>query len=371
MDDDNLIYKIGIGLIPGIGDVMAKKLISYCGGVEAVFREKKSVLMKVPGVGEVLASAVLSQQILQKAEDEMAFIQRHQIGYIYFLDDNYPQRLKNCSDAPVIFYYKGNVNFDAPKIVSIVGTRQATQYGKDLCNQLVDELCQRNHHPIVVSGLAYGIDICAHRAALRNKIPTIAVLGHGLSQIYPAAHTATAREIVREGGALLTEFLSDSLIDRNNFVRRNRLIAGLADLTVVVESHVRGGALITADLANSYNRDVFAYPGRLTDDSSIGCNWLIKTNKANLLQSVADIEYLMNWNATESPVSVQLDIFPAISHKEETILKSLRTHGECTIDKLSIDVEMPVSEVSTLLLTLELLGYVHSLPGKVYKAVGS
>ena len=364
---DDLKYKIGIGLIPGVGDILAKKLISYCGGVEAVFCEKKQALMKVPNVGEVLANSILNHNILKKAEKEIDFIFRNHIQYSFYLDDDYPVRLKNCPDSPVIFYYKGDVDFNHPKIVSIVGTRQATQYGRDLCNKLVDELCQRNHQPIIVSGLAYGIDICAHRATLRNGLPTIAVLAHGLAQLYPAAHAATAREITRQG-ALLTEFLSDAPIDRNNFVRRNRLIAGLADLTIVVESHSRGGALITADIANSYNRDVFAVPGRLTDESSSGCNWLIKTNKANLLQSVADIEYLMGWDNNQK-APVQRELFPAVSPEEESILRILKENGELSIDELAVALQMSVSRTSTFLLNLELSGLVHSLPGKVYKTV--
>ncbi|MDR1171611.1 MAG: DNA-processing protein DprA [Bacteroidales bacterium] len=364
---DDLKYKIGIGLIPGVGDILTKKLISYCGGVEAVFREKKAALIKIPNVGEVLANSIANHDVLAKAEKEVDFIFKHHISYSFYLDDDYPVRLKNCLDSPVIFFYKGDVDFECPKIVSIVGTRQASSYGKDICNRLVDELYQRNHHPVIVSGLAYGIDICAHKAALRNGLLTVAVLGHGLAQVYPAAHAATAREITGQG-ALLTEFLSDSPIDRNNFVRRNRLIAGLADLTVVVESNIRGGALITADIANSYNRDVFACPGRLTDERSAGCNWLIKTNKANLLQSVADIEYLMGWdNGQKTPV--QRELFPVISAEEETVLRALKESGECPIDTLGIALQMPVSKVSTLLLSLELNGLVHSLPGKVYKAV--
>ncbi|MDR1153079.1 MAG: DNA-processing protein DprA [Bacteroidales bacterium] len=364
---NDLKYKIGIGLIPGVGDIQAKKLISYCGGVEAVFREKKAALMKIPSVGEALANSIANHDVLAKAEKEVDFIFKHHIGYSFYLDDDYPVRLKNCPDSPVIFFYKGDVDFEHPKIVSIVGTRQATPYGKDLCNRLVDELCRRNHHPVIVSGLAYGIDICAHKAALRNGLPTIAVLGHGLAQIYPAAHAATAREITGQG-ALLTEFPSDRPIDRNNFVRRNRLIAGLADLTIVVESNIRGGALITADIANSYNRDVFACPGRLTDECSVGCNWLIRTNKASLLQSVADIEYLMGWDNNQK-APVQRKLFPTVSPEEETILRLLKEGGECPIDTLGVALQMPVSKVSTLLLSLELNGLVHSLPGKVYQAV--
>jgi len=364
---NDLKYKIGIGLIPGIGDILAKKLISYCGGVEAVFSEKKAALMKIPGVGETLANSIVHHDGLAKAEKETEFISKHHINCAFYLDDDYPSRLKNCPDSPVIFFYMGDVDFEHPKIVSIVGTRKATTYGKDICNKLVDELFQCNHKPIVVSGLAYGIDVCAHRAALRNGLPTVAVLGHGLKQLYPTAHTATAREII-SNGALLTEFLSDTRIERNNFVRRNRLIAGLADLTVVVESDMRGGALITADIANSYYRDVFAFPGRLTDVFSSGCNWLIKTNKANLLQSVADIEYLMGWDK-QPQAPVQRELFPEISAEEERILCFLREKVECSIDDLCFSLQMPVSKASSLLLNLELAGVVHSLPGKVYKAV--
>ena len=364
---EDLKYKIGIGLIPGIGDILAKKLISYCGGVEAVFSEKKSALLKIPNVGEILAEAIANNNVFAKAEKEVDFIVKHNIGCAFYLDDDYPVRLKNCPDSPVIFFYKGDVDFEHSKIVSIVGTRQATQYGKDLCNRLVDELCQHNHNPIIVSGLAFGIDVCAHRAALRNGLPTIAVLGHGLTKIYPSAHATVAREIV-QNGALITEFLSDSPIEPNNFLRRNRIIAGIADLTVVVESNARGGALTTADIANSYNRDVFAFPGRLTDACSAGCNWLVKTNKANLIQSVEDIEYIMGWDK-KSQTNVQRELFPEVSPEEKSILQILKENGEFPVDNLCIALQMSVSKASALLLNLELAGLVRSLPGKMYKLV--
>ena len=368
---DDLKYKIGIGLIPGVGDILAKKLISYCGGVEAVFSENKKALLKVPSVGEVLTDSIIKnkEEALAKAEKEIDFINKHRISYSFYLDDNYPSRLKNCEDSPVIFYYRGDVDFENSKVVSIVGTRQATQYGKDMCNHIVDELRRLNHNPVIISGLAYGIDICAHRAAMRNGLPTIAVLGHGLTRIYPASHASAAREIIRNG-ALLTEFISDTPIDRNNFVRRNRLIAGLSDLTIVVESNISGGALITADIANSYNRDVFACPGRLTDTFSSGCNKLIKTNRANLLQTVEDIEYMMNWdNKPQTPVQRELFQKAASSPEEENILRVLTEKGECSIDNLSSALQMPVSKVSPLLLNLELEGLILSLPGKIYKKV--
>ena len=327
--------------------------------------EKKAALLKIPNVGEILADAIANSNVLAKAEKEVDFIVKHNIGCAFYLDDNYPVRLKNCPDSPVIFFYKGNVDFEHSKIVSIVGTRDATQYGKDLCNQLVDGLYQHNHNPIIVSGLAYGIDVCAHRAALRTNLPTIAVLAHGLTKIYPSVHTAVAREIV-QNGALVTEFLSDSKIEPNNFLRRNRVIAGLADLTVVVESKKRGGALTTADIANSYNRDVFAFPGRLTDVCSEGCNWLIKTNKASLIQSVEDIEYIMGWDK-KPQAAVQRELFPEVSPEEEKILKILKETGECPVDNLCFTLQISVSKASALLLNLELAGLVRSLPGKVYK----
>ena len=362
---DDLKYKIGIGLISGIGDIMAKKLISYCGGVEAVFTEKKAALLKIPNVGETLADSVINNSVLSRAEKEVEFINRHNIGYAFYLDDNYPSRLKNCLDSPVIFFYKGNVDFEHPKMISIVGTRQATQYGKDTCFRIVEELYKRNHNPVIVSGLAYGIDICAHKAAFRNELPTIAVLAHGLSQIYPSAHASAASTMIKRG-AVVTEFLSDAPIERNNFIRRNRIIAGLSDLTIVIESNVRGGALITADIANSYNRDVFACPGRLTDEYSSGCNKLIKTNKANLLQSVADIEYIMGWD-DQPQQPVQRELFPELSPEDEKIIQILKEKGQCSIDNLGVELQMPVSKISAVLLNLELAGVLQSLPGKMYK----
>ena len=364
---DDLTYKIGIGLIPGVGDILAKKLISWCGGVEAVFSEKKTALLKIPNVGETLAASITNSDVMAKAKKEVEFIAKHGINYSFYLDDDYPYRLKNCQDAPVIFYYKGKVDFDNQKTISVVGTRMATQYGKEFCNKLLDDLQSRSHNPLIVSGLAYGIDICAHKAALRNGLPTVAVLGHGLAQLYPAVHKPVAREII-DNGALMTEFLSDSTIEKNNFVRRNRLIAGLTDLTIVVESNTKGGALITAEIANSYNRDVFACPGRVTDNYSSGCNKLIKTNKAHLLQSVEDIEYIMGWD-NEPKTTPTRELFPVVSPEEEAVLRLLRESNECTVDELSFKLKMLVSKVSILLLNLELAGLVITLPGKVYKAV--
>jgi DNA processing protein len=369
MSDDQLKYKIGVSLIPGIGSISAKKLIAYTGSVEGVFKEKKKNLLKIPGIGESLADCVVSQNVLSQAEKEMEFIRKYEISYHFYLDENYPARLKNCEDGPIILYYKGKINFNQARVLSIVGTRNATEYGKECCNKLTDDLKARNHQILIVSGLAYGIDICAHRAALRNGFETAAVLGHGLSTLYPSVHKATAKEISKQG-ALVSDFVSDTLPDRNTFVKRNRIIAGLADATLVVESGKKGGALITADLANSYNRDVLAFPGRINDAYSKGCNWLIRTNKAAMIESVEDLEYLLGWDPPGMiKDAVQTELFVDISPEEKLILEVLRETGELSIDTICIRVDMPMSKVSAMLLNLEFSGLVRSLPGKIYRLV--
>ena len=369
MPDDLLKYKIGISLIPGIGSINAKKLIAYTGSIEAVFKEKKKNLVKIPGIGGLLAESIVKQNVLVQAEKEIEFINRYEIGYHFYLDEDYPARLKNCEDGPVILFYKGKINFNQAKVLSIVGTRNATDYGKTACNKLTDDLKARNHQLLIVSGLAYGVDICAHRAALRNGFETAAVLGHGLSTLYPAAHKSTAKDITKQG-ALVTDFISDTLPDRNNFVKRNRIIAGLADATLVIESGIKGGALITADLAGSYNRDVLALPGRSSDAYSKGCNWLIKTNKAALAETVEDLEYLLGWDplGTQKP-AIQTELFMELSAEEKLIIENLRETGELPIDLICIRLDMPMSKVSAMLLTLEFAGLVRSLPGKVYRLV--
>lgn len=367
MEDELLKYKIGISLIPGVGDITAKKLIAYTGGVEGVFKEKRKNLVKIPGIGEILANEIANQQVLEIAEREIDFMKKFDVRHYFYLDENYPFRLKQCPDAPIVLFTKGTVDFNAEKIVSIVGTRSATEYGKECCSKLVEGLAQRHNNVIVVSGLAYGIDICAHRAALKNKLDTIAVLAHGLSTIYPGTHRNTAKEITAQG-ALVTDFISQALPERNNFVKRNRIIAGLADVTVVVESGKEGGALITADLANSYNRDVAAFPGKVSDDWSRGCNKLIKTNKAALIEDIEDLEFVMGWNSnTTSKQPRQMNLFHDLSEDEKRIVAILTEENNLMIDLICLRAEMSVSKVSPLLLNLEFSGIVKSLPGKVIR----
>jgi DNA processing protein len=367
--DDNLLYKIGLSLIPGIGDINAKRLVAYTGSAEAIFNEKKKNLMKIPGIGEILADSILNQNILTRAAKEIEFINHYQIKSSFYLDEDYPARLKNCEDSPIMLYCKGDVDFNRRKVISIVGTRKATDYGKECCNKLIDELQNRKHQVLIASGLAYGIDICAHRAALKNGLDTVAVLGHGLGTIYPSVHKSTAAEISKHG-ALVTDFVSDTLPDRQIFVKRNRIIAGLSDVTIVIESGIKGGALITADIAVSYNRDVMAFPGRTDDIYSHGCNWLIKSNKAALVEGLEDIEYLLGWDvSSKQTIDIQPELFVDLGDEEKKIVEILREHGELTIDLISIHANLPVSIVSAHLLTIEFAGVVRSLPGKVYKLV--
>jgi len=366
MEENNLRYQIAISLIPGVGSITAKKLIAYSGSIEGVFKESKKTLLKIPGVGGLLAQNITKQDVLIKAEKEIEFIQKYNIKPYFYLSNDYPERLRHCEDAPVILFAKGNINLNHPKILSIVGTRNATSYGKERCNQLISEIAERNHDPIIISGLAYGIDITAHRAALKNNLQTVAVLGHGLNTIYPSIHRSVAKEIINHG-ALVTDFISVEQPEKNNFVKRNRIIAGLSDATIVVESGITGGALITADIANSYNRDVFAFPGRVKDNYSAGCNRLIKTNKAALIEGVSDIEYLLGWESHPSGKRpVQKKLFQKLTAEEENVLKILNEAGELTIDQICLKIKLPVSKVSPILLNLEFSGMVLSLPGKVY-----
>ena len=363
--DVQLKYQIALNLIPGVGGITAKKLISYCGGVESIFKEKKAALMKIPGIGESLAKAVLDEQVFDRAEKEMLFIEKHRIATHFFLDKEYPARLKHCEDGPILIFVKGSASLNAQRVVSIVGTRNITDYGRNKCNEIVEGLVP--HNALVVSGLAYGVDACAHKKALDVGLETVAVLGHGLDRIYPPLHQQLAKRIVKQG-ALVTDFLTNTKPDRENFPKRNRIIAGLCDAVIVIEAADSGGALITANIANTYNRDVFALPGRTTDPYSKGCNILIKINKANLLESAADIEYIMGWDIKkDSKKAIQPALFTELDADEEKLVDFLRKNPEAGIDLIMASVGLTVSKTSTLLLGLEFKGILKPLPGKLYK----
>lgn len=369
MDEKLLSYQIAITQIQGIGPILAKKLITYVGSVEGIFSEKKRNLIKIPGIGEYVAEQIAKQNVLSCAEKEIEFIKKYKIRPIFYIDSDYPERLSHCTDSPVMLFMMGETDLNKKKIISIVGTRSATQYGKDICNELIANIAQRKHDVLIVSGLAYGIDVTAHKAALANDLQTVAVLGHGLDIMYPATHKAVAKNIIKQG-ALLTEFLSNSDFLKQNFVKRNRIVAGMADATIVVESSEKGGALITAEIANSYNRDVFAFPGRIDNKFSIGCNKLIKTNKAALIESVNDLEYILGWDRKKKKDTIQLAIpLAQLNEVESKIYTILKSEGQQNIDILSVKTNLQVNSLSAFLLNLEFSGLVKSSPGKMYEAL--
>ena len=367
---DDLIYKIALSLIPGMGSVTAKSLMAYTGSAEQVFREKEKALRQIPGIGSILAKNIIHSAVMPRAGQEIEFIQKNEVRALFYLDPDYPQRLLGCNDAPIVLYVKGKPFLNCLKSVSIVGTRHATEYGRKIVDQFITALAERGYQILIVSGLAYGIDIQSHKSALRTGLPTVAVLGHGLDTVYPSMHTAIAREMTENNGGLVSDFLSHSSIDRTNFLRRNRIIAGMSDATIVVQSAKKGGALVTADIANSYNRDVFAFPGRVGDLYSEGCHFLIKSNRAALIETVSDLEYAMNWSAAQGqPDAIQPCLFYDFNPDEKLIVDLLRSEGETAIDLICIKTTLPMNKVSPTLLNLEFAGIIKGLPGKVFKAL--
>jgi DNA processing protein len=361
---ERLIYQIALTLVPGIGDVQGKKLVAYCGGAEAVFREKKKNLLKIPGVGHSLAGAIHSGAVFRRAEEEISFIRQYKIDAFFYLDPGYPDKLKHCEDGPMMLYFKGVRPTGRQRVLSVVGTRSPTDYGKSVCEQIVQGLTDLG--VVIVSGLAYGIDTLAHRSALAAGLPTIGVLAHGLDQVYPFANRYLAEKMIGNGG-LATEFMSGTKLNRDYFPRRNRIIAGMADATLVIESAGKGGALITADIANSYSRDVFAVPGRVTDAKSVGCNRLINGNKAALVTSSEDICQMMGWDQQPAKIQAQQKLFLELGGPEKEIFDLLGRTGTAGIDEIYLNTGISASKVAAILLKLEFDGLISSLPGKVYR----
>ena len=369
MDKTEVKYAIALTLIEGVGSVNAKKLLAYCGNFKAIFDSKKSHFEKIPGIGTILSNKIFSQlsnkEIIERAEEEIEFMEENGVVPILFSDSNYPLNLKQCEDGPVVLYGKGNIDFNTSKILAVVGTRKVTTRGKDMCSKILKDLVPQN--PLVISGMAYGVDIHAHKTCVENAIPTIGVLAHGLDRLYPEIHHATAKKMLKTGG-LITEFMSGTNPDRENFPTRNRIIAGLADATLVIESARRGGSLITAEIANSYSRDVFAVPGRITDQYSEGCNYLIKINKAHLLESAKDIVYLMNWelNVSQKPKTIQKQLFIDLPETEKLIYDCLSPETSIAMDELSAKTKLATSALAVGLLQLEFKGLVKALPGSSF-----
>ena len=368
MCNQDLIYQIGITLVKGIGNITAKQIIENLDNVALLFTEKKHVLEKISGLSRRIINEIHNPDVLKRAEKEIRFIEKSRIKPLFITDTAYPNRLKECVDAPVMLYFRGNADLNVGKIISIVGTRNATSYGRDITDQLVREIKETFHESLIVSGLAYGIDIAAHRAALRESLATVGILAHGLDRIYPSVHRNAAAEMIDAGG-LLTDFISETNPDRQNFVKRNRIVAGMSDCTVVVESAKKGGALITASIADSYNRDVFAFPGKTSDKYSEGCNLLIKSKKAALITSADDIFREMNWNDPPQPVRaqvVQRVLFPELNPDEQKAMDVLSKAGNMQLNLLAIELDLPVSRLSVILFDLEMNGMVRCKPGGIY-----
>lgn len=367
MNQPELFNTLALMRVEGVGDIMAKKLINHLGSAEAVLKAKKNQLVSIEGVGEVLYRNLQNQAIYKLAENELNFIISQNIQPICYREDNYPERLKHCVDGPVLLFGSGNMDFAGRKTLSIVGTRQMTAYGADFCRKLLEDLVPLN--PIIVSGFAYGVDIHAHLVAMELGLQTIGVVAHGLNQVYPKPHKKYVARMEQNGG-FLTEFWSTSNPDRENFVKRNRIVAGISEATIIIESAEKGGSFITANVANDYNRDVFALPGRITDKYSMGCNDLIKTQRANLLTGAADLIYMLNWELEEKKLPpVQKQLFVTLEPDEQKVYDYLLKNGKELLDIIALHCDMPVFRLSSMLLNMELKGVIRPLPGKLFEAV--
>lgn len=357
---------MALSRIPGVGPVMGKSLIAYCGSAEAVFSEKKFRLARIPGVGLISASAIISYREFNRVEEELRFIEDNHIRAIHFSSPEYPLRLKQEQDSPLVIFVKGNFNLNHERIVGMVGTRKNTLIAGDITRKMVERL--KNYNVAISSGLAYGIDITAHKASVEFNVPTIAVVAHGLDSIYPGQHKNVARQMVEQGGAIISEHFSGTALNPDLFPRRNRIVAAISDCIVVVESQKKGGSMITADIAAGYNRDVFAVPGRPTDPMSEGCNYLIKSLQASLCETADDIAKAMNWEEFEQSKSrqpVQNQLLLELN-EEEAQINNLLLKGDRTFDDILTDCNIPLHKLCFVLLDLEMKGIIKSLPGKKY-----
>ncbi|MEO7314557.1 MAG: DNA-processing protein DprA [Ginsengibacter sp.] len=362
---NQLLYQVALTLIPNIGDVNAKMLVNHFGSAELIFKASKRDLEQIEGIGYIRAESIRKFKDFKTAEEEINFINKFKIKPLFITDKDYPQRLLNCYDNPVLLYYKGNADLNTSKIVAIVGTRGNSDYGKNICEKFVEELAQED--VLIISGLAFGIDSIAHRAALKNNLKTIGVLAHGLDRVYPSQNVTLAKQMIANGG-LLTDFRSLTKPDRQNFPSRNRIAAGISDCIVVIESGIKGGSIITAEIGNSYNKDVFAFPGRTSDLRSEGCNFLIKHNKAGMICNGNDLLENMGWKKTKNPKrKLQRELFIEFTPDERIVVDLLQAEEEIHIDQLYFKSKLSSSAIAQALLMLEMQGIISSLPGKIYK----
>jgi DNA processing protein len=363
--NNDLLYQIALTLVPQIGDVHAKALINIYGDAQSVFKARKKDLELIEGIGAMRAKSIKDFVDFDICETEMQFIEKYKISPFFITDTNYPQRLLNCYDSPPLLYYRGTANLNTSKIVAVVGTRNNSEYGKNVTEKIIAALHEQNI--LVVSGLAFGIDTIAHKAALKNNLATVGVLAHGLDRIYPPQNKILAKQMTENGG-LLTHFTSNTIPDKQNFPKRNRIVAGMCDCIIVIESGIRGGSLITAELANGYNKDVFAIPGRTIDSKSEGCNYLIRNNKAALINTAEDLLENMGWNEQKKKtIKKQRELFIELTADEKVIADILQVKENVPIDELYFKSGLSSSAVAQALLMLEMQGVVLSLPGKIYK----
>lgn len=360
----DLPYQIALTLIPNIGAVQAKALIDHFGDAESIFKAKIKTLSSIENIGGVRAAGIKEFENFIQAEEEITFIEKFKIQPLFITDKNYPQRLLRCYDAPTLLYYRGNADLNNTKVISIIGTRNNTDYGKHLTEKLVTELQEQN--VLILSGLAFGIDAIAHKAAIQNSLQTVGVLAHGLDTIYPQQHKSLAKDMLQYGG-LLTEFRKKTKPDKHNFPRRNRIVAGMADATIVAETAVKGGSMITAELAHNYNREVFAFPGKTTDTKSAGCNYLIQHNKAILLTDAQQLTEAMKWQPGKTKPRVQKELFIELSADEKIIITILNERENVHIDEIFLRSGLSSSAVAGAMLNLELQNVIDSMPGKMYR----
>ncbi|MDN3665039.1 DNA-processing protein DprA [Algibacter miyuki] len=367
MTENNLLYALALQHVPNIGDITAKRLIAHCGSAEAVLNEKRQNLVKIDGVGKVILDSLAKTHHLKEAEKELRFVEENHIKALYFEEEDYPSKLKHCIDGPIVLFQSGNINLKQQRIISIVGARKITTQGVAFCEKLVETLLPYN--PVIVSGFAYGADITAHKAAIKHNLQTVACLAHGMDQIYPKVHKKYMVDMEKNGG-FFTDFWSTDTFDRNNFLKRNRVIAGLSEATIVIESAEKGGSLVTADIAVSYNRELFAVPGRTTDIQSVGCNNLIKQQRAHMLTTPLDVPYILNWQLENAQKpAIQKQLFVELDDTERTIYNYLKDNEKQQLDVIAINCNLPTFKLASILLSMELKGVVRPLPGKLFEII--
>ncbi len=370
MNEKELLYLMALTRVLPYQSQVQHQLLERAGSATTLFENRHQLKDLMPEATERLTSTLVQMEThLERAEEEMAFATKNHIQIIGHSDIQYPARLRECPDSPILLYYRGSADLNCRHIISIVGTRKITEYGRTFCQHFIRDIIDLCPDVLVISGLAYGIDICAHRNALSYGLQTIGVLAHGLDQIYPRMHRQTAIEMLRKGG-LLTEYMSQTVADKINFVARNRIVAGMADATIVVESAEKGGSLITAGIAEDYNRDVFAVPGRVGDRASVGCNNLIRDNRATLLQSAEELVTAMGWMTyKQEKQPIQRDLFPNLSPEETLICQVLKDTEGKQLNQLTVETNIPISRLSGLLFELEMKGIVHPMSGGMYRLV--